>query len=422
MFTYWKILLSILQFTLLLLLINLVIISNELPLILIADVNNYTISFTSLTRNGIISTCPTADCQIPVPSTRRSNSTFPMYYIAGDHTNVTAQLKFIISGTYNSSSVMIEYQVNTVNQEPQLNQTSYTFNAQMDSNATIQLYGGNDRESGSNVVYVITSWNGLGDLYLNNGNVSMGVMSNSIGAVVAKGSTSVDVPLGKLTYRLNGNYGQTSFTIKVRDTDGLLSNNVSTIIINVARVNYPAIANSLSVQVRENITSTLTLSGTDANSDDHPLTFTICTVPQKGSLTQTTGGSAITAGSTISAPTFSGLLSSAQLNYFIPFPYSGLKIDYFSFSVTDQHGSTSPCVNVSIDVNTTHIAPTATGPVAVQQVNEDTTLTITLTGNDVNSEPLTYWIVSTPQSATLKQVNSGNLIDTSNGPVQVFTL
>jgi gliding motility-associated-like protein len=150
------------------------------------------------------------------------------------------------------------------------------------------------------------------------------------------------------------------FTFKVND--GFLDSGVGTITINVTPQNDAPIANNQNVNVVEDISTAITLIGTDP--DGSPLTYTIITAPLHGSLTGT--------GSTVSY--------TSQLNY------SGT--DSFSFKVNDGT-SDSNTATVSIIVMPVNDPPTiATVPLIY--ILEDASRLVCLSAIDVDGDNIIY--------------------------------
>ena len=122
----------------------------------------------------------------------------------------------------------------------------------------------------------------------------------------------------------------------------------------------------------EDVALAITLTGTDPESD--PLTFTVGTAPANGVLTGT-------------AP---------NLTYTPNANFNGA--DSFTFTVSDGTVE-SAAATVSITVNAINDAPTAVGQTVV--TDEDVALAITLTGSDVESDPLTFAVLTQPLNGSL---------------------
>ena len=91
-------------------------------------------------------------------------------------------------------------------------------------------------------------------------------------------------PLRILTYTPAANFtGSDSFTFKVND--GTVDSTTATITINVTNVNDAPVALGQSVTTAEETAKTITLSGTDADSDT--LSFNSVSTPSNGTLSGT---------------------------------------------------------------------------------------------------------------------------------------
>jgi len=184
----------------------------------------------------------------------------------------------------------------------------------------------------------------------------------------AQGSLTGTAP--NVTYTPAANYnGSDSFTFTVND--GTVDSTPATVSITVAPINDAPVAAAQSVNVNEDGTVAITLSGTDVEGNS--LTYSAGT-PAQGSLTGT-------------AP---------NVTYTPAANYNGS--DSFTFTVNDGTVDSSPAT-VSITV-----APINDAPVANAQsvsLDEDTTAAITLSGSDLEGSALTFSVTVQPQNGTL---------------------
>jgi hypothetical protein len=152
--------------------------------------------------------------------------------------------------------------------------------------------------------------------------------------------------------------------------------------IAVTPVNDAPVANPQSVSTAEDTPLDIVLTGSDADGD--PITFTIVTSPTHGTLSGT-------------AP---------DLSYTPAANYYGA--DSFTFLADDGQVNSAPAA-VSIAVTPVNDAPVA-NPQSVS-TTENMPLDIVLTGSDVDGDPLTFTVVSSPTHGTLSGVGP-NLIYT----------
>lgn len=194
-------------------------------------------------------------------------------------------------------------------------------------------------------------------------------LTYSIVAGPAHGSLSGSGSNITYTPVLNYNGGD-SFTF--RANDGTTDSNTATVTITVTPVQDAPVANSQAVTLQEDVVRAIVLTGSDVDGD--VLTFIIVGNPAHGTL--------------------SG--SGANINY-TPAPnYTGP--DNFTFKANDGT-SDSNVATVSLTINPVNDAPVANNQALTTP--EDTALPITLTGNDVDGNPLTYTIVSPPTHGNL---------------------
>jgi len=173
-----------------------------------------------------------------------------------------------------------------------------------------------------------------------------------------------------VTYTPNANWhGTDSFQYRV--SDGQYSAQ-ATITITVSSVNDVPVATAQSVSLNEDGSKAITLAASDADGD--ALTYTIVNMPSHGALSGT-------------AP---NLTYTPQANY------NGS--DSFSFKVNDGHVD-SNTATIAITVNSVNDVPEATA----QEVNvdEDSSVSITLAGTDGDGDSLTYIVLTQPSNGRL---------------------
>ena len=146
----------------------------------------------------------------------------------------------------------------------------------------------------------------------------------------------------------------------------------ATVSITVTAVNHPPVADAQAVTTNEDTAKAITLTGSDP--DGNPLTYSVVTQPAHGSLSGT-------------AP---------NLTYTPAANYNGA--DSFTFKVNDGQAD-SAAATVSITVSAVNDAPVANAQAVTTP--QDTAKAITLTGSDVDGNPLTYSVATQPAHGTL---------------------
>jgi N-acetylmuramoyl-L-alanine amidase len=175
----------------------------------------------------------------------------------------------------------------------------------------------------------------------------------------------------QLTYTPNhGYYGPDSFTFKAND--GQADSNIATVSITVTHVNHAPVANAQSPTLNQGSSTSVTLAGSDADND--PLTFRTTSSPANGALSGTP----------------------PNLTYTPVTSFYGT--DSFTFVANDGTVD-SPPATVSITVIHVNHPPIAAGQSV--QANEDTAAAILLSAMDIDSDPLTYGVLTSPTNGTL---------------------
>jgi hypothetical protein len=188
----------------------------------------------------------------------------------------------------------------------------------------------------------------------------------------ARGTLSGTAP--NLTYTPNADYhGPDSFAFRVTDSAGATSTAAASVNLTVRPVNDAPVAIAQSASTDEDTAVVITLAGTDLDGD--ALTYTVVRAPANGTLTGT-------------APNFT----------YRPAAHSH-GLDNFTFQVRDPSGANSNVATVSLTVRSVNDTP-----VAVAQsvsTDEDTAVSVTLVGTDVDGDTLTYTVVQAPSNGTL---------------------
>ncbi len=185
----------------------------------------------------------------------------------------------------------------------------------------------------------------------------------------AHGSLSGTAP--DLTYTPEAGYvGPDGFEFKAND--GTLDSNIATISLTVTEVNHPPVADDQAVSTPEDTSRLILLTGSDPDGD--PLLFSITSQPLHGTLTN--GGSTAT--------------------YWPSLNYNGP--DSFTYIANDGKAISAPAT-VSITVNPVNDPPVANSQSAT--IEQNTSVGITLSGSDVDGDPLTFNVTSGPSNGSL---------------------
>ena len=184
-----------------------------------------------------------------------------------------------------------------------------------------------------------------------------------------------------ITYTPDANFnGSDSFTFTVTDGNG--GSDVGQVDITVTPVQDGPVAGDQSVNTQEDTALPVTLTGSDVDGDT--LTFCCVTDPPNGSLSGT-------------AP---NLVYTPDLNF------NG--VDSFDFTVDDGFS------NTDVGTVTVTVAAVNDNPVGDDQAietTEDTPIPITLTGDDVDGDTLTFTVTGGPSHGVLGGV-APNLVYT----------
>ncbi len=166
-------------------------------------------------------------------------------------------------------------------------------------------------------------------------------------------------------------FGADSFDYIARN--GATSSTPVTVSITVAPVNDAPTVADAGATTDEDTAVNLTLTGADVENDT--LTFTNLTLPQHGTLTGTSPNFTYTP-----APDFHGT-------------------DTFTFTAFDGTNTSAPAT-FTITINPVNDAPGATPGLAF--TIEDASVNLTLTGSDVDGDPLTFAVATSPAHGTLR--------------------
>ncbi|MGH7955602.1 MAG: Ig-like domain-containing protein, partial [Opitutaceae bacterium] len=187
-----------------------------------------------------------------------------------------------------------------------------------------------------------------------------------------------------LTYRPNTNFGGTdSFAFRV--SDGQAFSAPATITISVTDLNFAPVALAGSTVIDEDTVTTLTLRATD--QDGHALSYAIVTPPQNGTL-----GAIIPVAGNLATVVYA---PNANFN----------GADTFAFRARDTEFADSNVATMNVTMRPVNDPPVAASQSV--QTDEDTAVTVVLTGSDIENSTLTYSIITPAANGTLGPVVPG---------------
>ncbi len=201
---------------------------------------------------------------------------------------------------------------------------------------------------------------------------------------------------GDYTYTPTANYnGPDQFTIDISDGQG--GTTTVTVNITVTAVNDAPTGTGDTKTTPEDTPVNGSVTGTDVDGD--PLTFTKATDPAHGSVV---------------------VASNGDYTYTPTANYNGP--DQFTIDISDGHGGTTT-VTVNITVTAVNDAPTGTGD--TKTTPEDTPVSGSVTGTDVDGDALTFTKATDPAHGSVVVASNGDYTYTPaadyNGPDQ-FTI
>jgi len=178
-----------------------------------------------------------------------------------------------------------------------------------------------------------------------------------------------------LTYTPSQNYnGSDTFTFKAYD--GSLDSNTATISLTIQPINdVPIAVNDTTTTHEDTPITAIAVLTNDTDTDGDILSISDFTQPAHG-----------TAGSN----------GNGTLTYSPDLNYNGT--DSFTYTISDGNGGTDTA-SVNITINTVNDAPVANDQTVT--LNEDESVSITLTASDVDGDALTYQIGSNPSHGKL---------------------
>jgi VCBS repeat-containing protein len=210
----------------------------------------------------------------------------------------------------------------------------------------------------------------------------------------SNGTASVGTGGANVVYTPTAGYsGPDSFTYTISDGQGGTS--TATVGLTVTVVNSAPVAGGQSVTTAEDTAKLITLSATDANNDT--LSFAIVTGPTHGTL------------GALGAPSCAAGTCTAQVTYTPAANYNGS--DSFTFKANDGLAD-SNVATVSLTITAVNDAPVS-NPQGVTTA-EDTAVTITLSGTDIDSGSLTF-AATAPSNGTLGAITGTSCTPSGSG-------
>ncbi len=204
------------------------------------------------------------------------------------------------------------------------------------------------------------------------GTLTLGGSTVNIGDEV----TVAEIAAGDLVFTPAGDYhGPASFSFSAHDGDEW-SSGAATVSITVDPVNDAPTADALVVNVEEDDSVAINLSGSDIDLGDSVERFRIDSLPSGAAGTLTLGGSTVNVGDevTVAEIAVGDLVFTPAADYHGPAS--------FSFSAHDGDEWSASTATVSITVDPVNDAPTADS--LVVNVDEDDAVAINLSGTDID--------------------------------------
>jgi len=339
---------------------------NDLPIVAVATASTNEDTAVTLTLSGSdVDGTPLTFAVVAGPSagtlgeiTQLTPTSASVVYTPAANSHVDDSFSFRANdGTADSATAIATVTVASVNDSPTASGAVLALNE--DATADVALAGA-DLDGDSLSFAIVT-----------------GPAHGALGSVTTPTSTTA-----RVTYTPAANYqGPDSFTFTVND--GTATSALATAVITVNPINDAPVANDGTVTTSEDATFTFTISGSDL--DSATLNLLLDTNPSHGTIIDVARAT----------PT------SYDITYAPAPDYNG--DDSFVFHASD--GSLSSAVaTVTIHVTAVNDPPIATAGAVI--TNEDTDAVITLVGTDVDGNPLSFSIVTSPATGTLGGITS----------------
>ena len=197
-----------------------------------------------------------------------------------------------------------------------------------------------------------------------------------------------------VTYKPQSDYNGSDvfyYTATDHPTSGLpsMTSEPARVSITVTPVNDKPVAYAQSVLTQEDTSTVITLTATDIDNDQDDLVYSLASQPSHGTAT----------------------LSGNKVTYTPASNYNGT--DSFTYRVNDGAANSS-AATITITVEAVNDAPVANTQSFT--TSEDTAKAVTLSGSDIDGDPLTYVIVESPAHGTL----SGNAPNLTYTPAENY--
>ena len=358
------------------------------------DGDNLTYTITTLPSNGTLyqtSDGSTRGNAISSTGTTVSDGSHRVIYVSASNGNGNSHGNFafkVNDGTVDSDAATVTVNVTAVNDLPTItSDPSITTNEDVEYAFSSSNFNYSDVDGNAINKVKITDLESAGTLYLDADNDDVHDSGEDI--TDEQEITASNISNGHLRFapaaNTNGS-AYTTFTFKVSDGTAYSSSG-GTMTINVTAVDdAPTVANEVdNVTVDEDAGNTsIDLSSvfTDVDNDDSNITKSITGNSPSGKILTSVSGNMLT------------LDYVDDANGVVTITVTGTSND---LTVTEAF---------SVTINAVNDAPTADAQTVT--VNEDTDVTITLAGSDIDGDDITYNINTLPSNGTLYQTSDGS--------------
>ena len=346
------------------------------------DIDALSYVIQTLPANGTLSDNGTVITADDLPKTTTSAD---VVYVSTSDTATSDSFTFKVNdGTVDSEAATVSLAITAVNDAPVA--TAQTDVAATEQTAVTLTLAGTDLDSDA-ITYIVSTLPTNGTLS-DNGTV---ITADDL----PKTTTSADVVYVSTSDTATSD----SFTFKVND--GTVDSEAATVSLAITAVNdVPVATAQTDVAATEQTAVTLTLAGTDLDID--ALSYVIQTLPANGTLSDN--------GTVITADDLPKTTTSADVVYVSTSDTA--TSDSFTFKVNDGTVD-SEAATVSLAITAVNDAPVATAQTDVA-ATEQTAVTLTLAGTDLDSDAITYIVSTLPTNGTLS--DNGTVITADDLP------